>query len=136
MPAGARYQILLGQSVSKLTPIWSEVEWIDEFELLELHKPNGSSMKAFVIELGTRERAVSAEAGLRRGPIAPDPSIPAAVGGAAVVSMMPAELRGIAARLEGTHPCDGTALAVLLGTPKLGSPPCFLAREISVPTPP
>ena len=34
------------------------------------------------------------------------------------------------------HPCDETAVAVLLGTPKLSSPPCFLAREISAPTAP
>eukprot|EP00964_Phaeocystis_antarctica_P019825 scaffold10944_cov41-Phaeocystis_antarctica.AAC.1 len=35
-----------------------------------------------------------------------------------------------------THPCDETAVAVLLGTPKLSPPPCFLAREISAPTGP
>eukprot|EP00964_Phaeocystis_antarctica_P003215 scaffold1713_cov71-Phaeocystis_antarctica.AAC.1 len=34
------------------------------------------------------------------------------------------------------HPCDETAVAVLLGTPKLSPPPCFLAREISAPTAP
>eukprot|EP00964_Phaeocystis_antarctica_P040272 scaffold23016_cov59-Phaeocystis_antarctica.AAC.3 len=34
------------------------------------------------------------------------------------------------------HPCDETAVAVLLGTPKLSPPPCLLAREISAPTAP
>ena len=31
------------------------------------------------------------------------------------------------------HPCVETAVAVLLGTPKLSPPPCFLAREIFAP---
>eukprot|EP00964_Phaeocystis_antarctica_P095384 scaffold61856_cov30-Phaeocystis_antarctica.AAC.1 len=34
------------------------------------------------------------------------------------------------------HPCDETAVAVLLGTPKLSPPPYFLAREVSAPTAP
>ena len=34
------------------------------------------------------------------------------------------------------HPCDETAVAVLLGTPKLSPPPCFLALEMSAPTAP
>eukprot|EP00964_Phaeocystis_antarctica_P125918 scaffold89608_cov36-Phaeocystis_antarctica.AAC.1 len=34
------------------------------------------------------------------------------------------------------HPCDETAVAVLLGTPKLSPPPCFLARDIFAPTAP
>eukprot|EP00964_Phaeocystis_antarctica_P069511 scaffold42261_cov33-Phaeocystis_antarctica.AAC.1 len=34
------------------------------------------------------------------------------------------------------HPCDETAVAVLLGTPKLSPPPCSLAREISAATAP
>eukprot|EP00964_Phaeocystis_antarctica_P080681 scaffold50397_cov33-Phaeocystis_antarctica.AAC.1 len=34
------------------------------------------------------------------------------------------------------HPCDETAVAVLLGTLKLSTPPCCLAREISAPTAP
>ena len=31
------------------------------------------------------------------------------------------------------HPCVETAVAVLLGTPKLSPPPCFLTREIFAP---
>ena len=34
------------------------------------------------------------------------------------------------------HPCDETAVAVLLGTPKLSPRPCFLAREICAATAP
>jgi hypothetical protein len=34
------------------------------------------------------------------------------------------------------HPCDETAVAVLLGVPKLSPPPCFLARKISAATDP
>jgi len=80
--------------------------------------------------------AHGAAACMRPGPCPWTGSPRPSASGAEVATPNFAECGGTKSSARLVHPCDETAVAVLLGTPKLSPPPCFLAREISAPTAP